>query len=58
LAAKAGSGKFKLNLSYTICSKESKGGVCQLRTASWHIPITVKQGADQQSIALTAGEPN
>ncbi|MDB5387519.1 MAG: ykuV [Planctomycetaceae bacterium] len=52
LAAKSGSGKFKLNFTYTICSQESQGGVCQLKLATWIIPVTVKEGASQKSIAL------
>lgn len=52
LASRQGSGKFKLNLSYTICSQNSKGGVCQLKTASWLIPITVKDAAEQKALEL------
>lgn len=56
LAAKTGNGTFRLNLTYTICSEDGNGGVCQLKAMSWVIPVTVKPGADQRSIALPIQE--
>ncbi len=52
LAARKGSGKFKLNLTYTICSQNSNGGVCQLKTMSWIIPVTVKELDGKKNIEL------
>lgn len=51
LAAKTGTGKFTLILNYTYC-KDGKGGVCKLKAASWTIPITVAETAEQKTITL------
>jgi DNA-binding beta-propeller fold protein YncE len=51
LAAKTGTGQFKLTLTYTYC-REGKGGVCKLKSTSWLIPIEVVESADQKTIVL------
>lgn len=51
LAAKTGSGKFKLTLSYTFC-KNGAGGVCKLKSTSWIVPVTVDAASEQKSIKL------
>lgn len=53
LAAQAGSGTFRLSLTYSFC-RDGQGGVCKFKTVSWLIPITVDAKSDQKSIQLKA----
>ncbi len=51
LAAKSGSGRFELSLTYSYC-RDGKGGVCKFKTAAWTIPVTLAAKSDQREISL------
>ena len=51
LAAKSGTGKYRLTVNYSYC-RDGEGGVCKFKTVSWIIPITLDEKADQKSIKL------
>ncbi|MES2793595.1 MAG: hypothetical protein V4719_28540, partial [Planctomycetota bacterium] len=51
LAAKSGSGRYQLSVSYSYC-RDGKGAVCKFKTAAWTIPLTVSEKSDQQMIEL------
>lgn len=51
LAAKTGTGKYSVSITYGYC-KGGDGGVCKLKTVAWVVPITVAENADQKAVQL------
>ncbi len=51
LAAKSGTGKYRLTVSYSYC-RDGKSGVCKFKNATWIIPITLDEKAEQKLIKL------
>ncbi len=51
LAAKTGTGKYRLTVTYSYC-REGQNGVCKLKTVAWLIPITLDDKFEQKSIKL------
>ncbi len=51
LAAKDGTGKYRLTVSYSYC-RDGKGGVCKFKTVAWIIPVTLAEKADKEVVKL------
>lgn len=51
LAAKSGSGKYRLTVTYSYC-RDGQGGVCKFKTVSWIIPVSLNEKSDQRAVQL------
>lgn len=51
LAARSGTGKYRLTVTYSYC-RDGQGGVCKFKTVSWIVPVTLAEKSDQRAIQL------